>query len=242
MGNKILILAGGRGTRLSSIIDEVPKPMAPIRNKPFLYYIFEYTKNFEIDEIILSVGYKKKAIMNCFKSQYNGINIKYICEDIPLGTGGAISEAFQQIEAEDIIVMNGDTLFFVDLNDFIKKHKANNSILSIALKPHKKNNRFGSVEIDVKNRIIGFFEKKNIIENFHLINGGIYMINRTYYINKTKHFENKFSFESDFLTKYFSEDTYYGFPYDQYFIDIGIPEDYVKAKNELSKKGIHTHD
>ncbi|PZP43130.1 MAG: D-glycero-D-manno-heptose 1-phosphate guanosyltransferase, partial [Pseudopedobacter saltans] len=130
----VIILAGGKGTRLQSVISDVPKPMAPINGKPFLYYILSSIKGYNISKIILSIGFKGEIIKNYFGEDFLGIPIEYAEELEPLGTGGGIQFASQFTQDENFIVMNGDTWFPISLLELWDFHLTKQSMISIALK------------------------------------------------------------------------------------------------------------
>ncbi|EAK2332576.1 NTP transferase domain-containing protein, partial [Campylobacter jejuni] len=166
-----IILCGGLGTRLKSVIKDIPKPMAPINNKPFLEFIFEYLKKQGIKEVILAVSYKYEVIQEYFKDEFLGIKIKYSIEKEPLGTGGAIKEALKFIKNE-VYVLNGDTFFDIDLS----KLKLNGSKICLALKQMNDFDRYGTVNVDGQGFVISFEEK--IFKTQGLINGGIYLLTK----------------------------------------------------------------
>ncbi len=134
MLEEAVILAGGLGTRLKSVIKDIPKPMAEVCGKPFLCYILDFLIKYEIKRVILSVGYKWEAIREFFGEQYKNINLVYAIEYEPLGTGGAIKNALKYVQDTEVFILNGDTLFNIDLSVFYSLHKNKNSNLSIALK------------------------------------------------------------------------------------------------------------
>lgn len=229
---EVVILAGGFGTRLHSVVKDVPKPMADINGKPFLEYLLSYLSKYNITKIILSVGYKQEVIKNYFQSSYNGIALEYSCEDEPLGTGGAIKKAlgFLNAKTDDFLVLNGDTFMQIDLPTLEKKHNTLNANITIALKEMINFDRYGAIKVE-SNKIIKFEEKKFYKRAY--INCGVYMINKDIFNQITT--DKKFSFE-EFLEKnllnlnvcpYISNDAY--------FIDIGIPSDYEQAKIDLKK-------
>ena len=224
-----IVLAGGFGTRLRSVVSDVPKPMAPIKDKPFLTYIFDYLSRNSIDKAVLSVGYKYELIEEYFGSKYNGIDIVYSVEDTPLGTGGAIRKALSVIDDEFVFVLNGDTIFDIDLQDLEKQFKKNDSKLVLSLKPVSRNSRYGSVEIDSENTVTAFIEKKESGDD-SLINGGVYLARSD--IFNSFDMPEKFSFE-DFMQNHFDDLKAAGVVFDGYFIDIGIPEDFERANREL---------
>lgn len=217
-----IVLAGGFGTRLSTVVSDVPKPMAPINDRPFLEYLLEDLNEKGINRVILAVGYKKEIIKSYFKEKYKNIDIIYSDEDIPLGTGGAIKKALTLAENENIFIINGDTFFDVNLKEMYQFHKKNSSKLTLAIKEMEKFDRYGSLVLD-KDKIIKFEEKKYNEKGY--INGGIYLINKELLIEEKK--EN-FSFEKEILENKNLKIKKYGYKSEGYFIDIGIPEDYYK--------------
>lgn len=225
-----IILAGGFGTRLSKVVSDVPKPMAPINERPFLEYLLDDLNDKGITRIILAVGYKKEIIKNHFQERYKDIEIIYSDEDTPLGTGGAIKKALTMSKIEDIFIVNGDTFFDVDLKEMYKFHKENNSNLTLAIKEMERFDRYGSLVLE-GNKIIKFEEKKYIEKGY--INGGIYLLKRTILDDKK---EEKFSFEKDILENKELKVEKYGYKSEGYFIDIGIPEDYYKFIKNIIKE------
>ena len=217
-----IILAGGFGTRLSMVVSDVPKPMAPINGRPFLEYLLDDLNEKGINRVILAVGYKKEIIKSHFKEKYKNIDIIYSDEDIPLGTGGAIKKALTLAKDEDIFIINGDTFFDVDLKEMYQFHKKNSSKLTLAIKGMEKFDRYGSLILE-EDRIIKFEEKKYNDKGY--INGGIYLINKELLNEKEK---ESFSFEKEILENENLKIEKYGYKSEGYFIDIGIPEDYYK--------------
>ncbi|MBL0309161.1 MAG: nucleotidyltransferase family protein [Bacteroidetes bacterium] len=223
-----IILAGGLGTRLRSVISDLPKPMAPVNGKPFLHYIFQYLAKNQISETILSVGYKHETIKEYFGEEYLGIKIRYSIEEEPLGTGGGIKKAFDMVQ-DEAYVLNGDTFFDVDLSALRNFYFQSNSDLVLSLKKLSNFDRYGTVELDANNRVTEFCEKKFMTEG--LVNGGVYFFRKNLFAQVEV--SEKFSFEKDVLEKYSSSLKFSGKAFDGYFIDIGIPEDYQKAQHEF---------
>ncbi|MBZ7942857.1 nucleotidyltransferase family protein [Campylobacter molothri] len=213
---KAIILCGGLGTRLKSVIKDIPKPMAPINNKPFLEFIFTYLKKQKIDEIILAVSYKYEIIQEYFKDEFLDIKVRYSIEKEPLGTGGAIKQALELVK-EDCLVLNGDTFFDINL----AKMKLDKSKICLALKKMDDFDRYGSVELDKMGNITSFKEKQYLKQGF--INGGIYLISKDIFEGFI--LEEKFSFE-EFLQENYKNLKARAEIFEDYFIDIGIPEDY----------------
>lgn len=220
-----IILAGGLGTRLKSISNNTPKPLMPINDKVFLDYPIHQLKKYKINNIYLSVGFNYELITEYFKNT----DLKYIIEDEPLGTGGAIKKALSQIpDFENIIILNGDTFFDVDYDKLIDLHLKNQSDITIVSKMVLNPHRYGTMEVD-NNKVFKFNEKQEISEG--IINCGIYVINKS--ILKYFPESEKFSFEKEILEAQTCKLNISTLVSDSYFIDIGIPEDYNKSLTEL---------
>lgn len=229
-GGGAIILAGGLGTRLRSVVSQLPKCMAPVAGKPFLHYVIKYLQLQGVEKFIFSIGYLSEAIEDFLATEYSSLDYQLSVEEEPLGTGGAIRVACKKARTENILALNGDTLFTADINALINLHKKNNAACSLALKPMQAFDRYGVVELDKNNCVRSFQEKKYYDKG--LINGGIYVINTTQFLSKQ--FPEKFSFEKDYLEAMVSEQKFYGLEQDKYFIDIGIPEDFERAQTELA--------
>ncbi|MDO9512094.1 MAG: nucleotidyltransferase family protein [Bacteroidales bacterium] len=230
MIKEAIILAGGMGTRLKSITGSLPKPMAPVNGRPFLEYILDYLELYSVKRVILSVGYNHEAIESHFKKRYKYINIDYAIEETPLGTGGGILQAMKMIEGRRAIVMNGDTMYRVNLGklyDFTQVHKAN---IALALREVNDVSRYGAVEINER-AIITSFREKGEISGKGMISGGVYAINKDFFLDFG--LPEAFSMEKDFFEKIYKEQSIYGIRCNQFFLDIGIPEDYQKAQDEF---------
>ncbi len=224
-----VILAGGVGTRLQSVVRDVPKPMADINGRPFLSYVMDYLSGQDIGRILLSVGYKYEVIRDYFGANYKKIDIEYIVEETPLGTGGAIREALKKVRGDNAVVLNGDTFFDVDLRKMVDFHIEHDSLLTFAVKPMHYVDRYGTVIVKEK-RVIGFDEKS--FKPFGYVNGGVIVIGKAI-SDFFECSEGAFSFEVDFLYNNVMKISSFAFICDNYFIDIGVPEDYKRAQQEL---------
>ena len=230
MEKEAIILAGGFGTRLQGVVKDVPKPMAPVKGRPFLTYILDYLIEYQYSKVILSVGYLHEKIEEYFGNQYKSLEIDYAVEIEPLGTGGGILFAMSKCVSDNVLIINGDTMFKVDLNEFEQFHAEKNGLLSIVLREVEDVSRYGSVTIGDDNLIVLFAEKQVTFGRGY-INGGVYLINRDLFQKYPQ--PQKFSFEKDLMTRFYRQELFYAMPSDGYFIDIGIPEDYSRAQNEL---------
>ncbi|MEO0341578.1 MAG: nucleotidyltransferase family protein [Bacteroidota bacterium] len=231
MIKEAIVLAGGLGTRLRSVVSEQPKSMAPINGRPFLEYQLDGLLAQGIERIIFSVGYKSDYIINHFKDGYKGAEVVFALERAPLGTGGAIKNAMQAVQSEHVLVVNGDSLFLVDIQAEYQLFLAKEAHLVLALKPMQDFERYGSVLLDEDDRINAFLEKRPVVEG--LINGGVYIFDKTHFDQHT--FPQKFSIERDYFEAMVAQEKMYGFISDQYFLDIGIPEDFAKAQVEFGR-------
>ena len=224
-----IILAGGLGTRLRSAVPDLPKCMAPINGVPFISYLIDNLINEGVTKFIFSLGYKSEAFISLIEEKLPMKNFTVVIEDEPLGTGGAIKLACKKAKEENVIALNGDSLFKVNLKELMQFHLEKKSNCTLALKPMQDFERYGSVEIDAVQKINSFKEKQFITKG--CINGGVYAIEVASFLQKS--LEDKFSMEQDYLEKYSGEGNFYGFVQEGYFIDIGIPEDFVRAQIEL---------
>jgi len=230
MIKEAIVLAGGFGTRLKSVVSDIPKPMAPVAGKPFLDYVLTYLQHHQIDHCILAVGHLREQIISYFGSSFNGIRISYSEEETPLGTGGGIKQACEYLNGDEAFVINGDTFFNVDLQELYHFHKQTNAKLSMALKPMTEFDRYGTVEIKNSGKVDAFLEKKYMPVG--LINGGVYTLNKSIFSAIP---ESTFSFEKEVLERRVGDGIIYGLKVDKYFIDIGIPEDYQQAQNDFAQ-------
>ena len=228
MVKEAIVLAGGLGTRLKKVVSNVPKPMADVNGKPFLEYLLQFLAKRGIKKVVLSVGYRYWIIRDYFGSSFLNMEVLYSIEKELLGTGGGIKKSLKFIESGNALIVNGDTYFDINLAELFSFHKKKNSALTVALKPMKDFSRYGSVVIDNYGRITGFREKG--YHKYGLINGGIYLLDKSIFLELN--LPEKFSFEKDFLEKYYKTLPFYGKVFHNYFIDIGIPKDYEKFKHD----------
>jgi D-glycero-alpha-D-manno-heptose 1-phosphate guanylyltransferase len=225
-----IILAGGLGTRLRSVLDDLPKCMAPVAGKPFLHYLLNFLAKQNFNHVILSLGYMHEKIESWVSNSEWPFKISCSIEEEPLGTGGAIQKAFSLSSEKDVFVFNGDTFFEIDTHAFLTFHKNKDATICIALKPLKDFDRYGNVEIMENGTISAFYEKQPCNEG--LINGGVYLINKELVPFPSQ--VQRFSFESDILQLHVGHPGLYGYSFQGYFIDIGIPEDYSKANKDFN--------
>ena len=233
MLNTAIILAGGMGTRLKTIISDLPKPMAPIMNVPFLTYQLNYLKYFGIKKVIFSVGYLSEKIIAHYNQSFENINIEYSIEKNPLGTGGGIRMAMSNLNEDLVLILNGDSFFDLNLEQFYNLHHEQKSDFSLALRYVNNSERYGNIEFNSSNQITSFIEKNQLNQSGY-INAGVYILSKKLYLQNTKPDIN-FSIEKDFFEKQLNQLIIKGFEFKDYFIDIGIPEDYLKAQDDFKE-------
>ncbi|MBO9730084.1 MAG: nucleotidyltransferase family protein [Chitinophaga sp.] len=229
MVHECIVLAGGLGTRLRSVVADKPKCMAPLGDHPFLYYLLQYLHKQGITHAVLSLGYLSEQVISWCNNTALPLRVSFTVEPEPLGTGGGILHALPALEGKEAFIVNGDTYFDVDLAAFSRFHHDRQSPLSLALKPMQQFDRYGSIELDAQQRISAFHEKKFCAAG--LINGGIYLTNTDFLHSLS--LPEKFSFEKEVLEPGAAAGRLFGFVSDTYFIDIGIPEDYEAAQKVL---------
>ncbi|AYD39329.1 nucleoside-diphosphate-sugar pyrophosphorylase [Clostridium fermenticellae] len=228
-----VILVGGLGTRLKGIVNDKPKPMALANNRPFLEYLINKLKNSGITDIVLAAGYMAEYIKDYFEDGKDfGVSIGYSIESKQLGTGGALKNAERLLHSEDILILNGDTYFNINFNDMYAFHKRNKSYFTMALRRVDDVSRYGTVECNYKNVVTKFIEKDDYLHS-NYINGGIYIINKK--ILKYIAADRKVSLENQVIPKVMKYEYIYGFKSKDYFIDIGIPEDYFKFCEDMKR-------
>jgi D-glycero-alpha-D-manno-heptose 1-phosphate guanylyltransferase len=239
--NEAIILAGGLGTRLRTAVPDLPKCMAPVDGKPFLSYVIDYFLAQGIEKFIFALGYKSESIEDYLRANMPGqlpdgrqISYRLSIEREPLGTGGAIRLACTLSAADTVLVLNGDTFFRIRPDGLAAFHQQQDAECTLCLKPMKNFDRYGVVELGAGGRIRQFQEKRFYASG--MINGGVYALDRASFLQKD--LPSIFSFEKDYLESGIPGLRLFGLVQDEYFIDIGIPEDYQRAQLEIKKYAI----
>ncbi len=218
---KVIILAGGTGTRLRSIVADVPKPMAPVGGKPFLEYIILALAAQGLNEIILSVGYKNNIIQSHFEDGARwGANILYSKEDAPLGTGGAIREALKVADEPHCLILNGDTFNQLNFLEMEDHHLSKKCLMTVGLKQKKNASRYGTVRINDTHEIVDFYEKSQVGTGY--VSCGAYIMDKAILDRMPSGY---FSLENELFPDMIGAGIC-GFVSRGFFIDIGIPSAY----------------
>ncbi|WP_201315295.1 nucleotidyltransferase family protein [Dyella sp. EPa41] len=221
---EIVVLAGGFGTRLRDVVSDVPKPLAPVRGRPFLAYLLDAFAQQKLRRVIFATGYMGEVLPEALGRTWRGMDLVYVRESEPLGTGGAIAHAAASIMGDAFFVANGDTFLSLDYAAFAQFSAAHSVEIGVALANVPDVGRYGAVEIDGA-RIERFREKGGSGPGF--INAG------TYYVRCAALTAfppaRKFSFETDVLATMTGSGRMAGFTSTHDFIDIGVPEDYRRS-------------
>jgi mannose-1-phosphate guanylyltransferase len=231
---KAILLAGGKGTRLRPLTVHTPKPIVPIFNRPFLYYQLDLLRQVpEIDEAILSLNYQPRRIEEIFgEGDGLGIRLRYVVEPQPLGTGGAIRYAGDQL-TESVVVFNGDVLTQVDLGAVLRLHRERKAKATIVLTPVENPRAYGLVETDGDKNIKRFLEKPGEDEiTCNTINAGIYVLEPETFDRIPK--DTAWSIERSFFPSLIERgETFVAYVYDGYWIDIGTPAKYLQVHRDI---------
>lgn len=226
-----LILAGGLGTRLSSVVSDRAKSVAPVAGRPFLAFVLDHLAHGgAISRVVLCVGHHADSVRNAFGDTHAGLPIAYSQEAEPLGTGGALRLAIERFDVKQpFLAMNGDTVLNLRLDTLLQHHRAHRADLTMALAYVKDAERFGTTALE-GDRIVGFHEKGSTLRGW--INGGMYLFG-TRAGRELHAMPVKFSLERDFFAARLSGLRCYGYRSRAAFLDIGIPEDYQRAARLL---------
>ena len=223
-----VVLAGGKGTRLRSVVSDLPKCMAPVAGRPFLAWLLDDLREAGFDHIILSLGYKHEAVEAWVATRPDRDSITCVVEEEPLGTGGGVRLALRQAREDAVFILNGDTFFGVDYPAMQAFHRQSGAQATLALKPLRDFDRYGEVTLDGEGRITAFREKRPCAEG--LINGGVYLLQR----DALAEMPERFSLEKDYFEPKAESAGLAGFRSEGYFIDIGIPADYARAQRDFA--------
>ncbi len=233
MKNKVtaVILVGGKGTRLRTIISDKPKVLAEVNGRPFLTYLLDQLDRINIEEVVFCCGYMAESIEAYFGYKYKTISIKYSKEKTTLDTGGALRLAFPMFSSETILVMNGDSYVETDLTVFVNSFINEDQIAKMLLVSVQDVSRFGRVCVDNES-LVTTFDEKGKYTGEGWVNAGIYLLKRKVILDIPK--DCLYSLEKSFFPELIGKGLL-GFCSEDNFIDIGTPESYKKADHFFKK-------
>ncbi len=234
VGMEAIVLAGGLGTRLRSVVPDVPKPMAPVNGRPFLEYQLNYWIRQGVTRFVLSLGYKHKTVVDHFGPNYRGVELAYAIEDQPLGTGGGLLLACRSLKrGGPFLVLNGDTYFEVPLAALRDLHTGHGADISIALFRSQQRKRYMGISCGPNGEILDL--KSAAGEPGKLANGGVYIFEQSLIRDSTWSTSSPLSLEDDILRDALrAGKRLVGLECAGRFIDIGVPKDYARAASLLA--------
>ena len=227
----VIILAGGMGTRLKSVVPDKPKVLASVAGRPFLSILLDQISRTGFNRVILCTGYMADQVEAEFGAEYNGLSLIYSREEILLGTGGALRNAMPLISSETIMVMNGDSFIDADLSAFLRWFTVKGCDAALVLTKMNNASRYGLLHADV-NGLITSFHEKNAENGAGWINAGVYLLKKT--VVETIPHGEAFSLEREFFPSLAGRELY-GYCSEGKFIDIGLPESYATAEGFFTR-------
>jgi mannose-1-phosphate guanylyltransferase len=233
-----LILAGGEGTRLRPLTYTTPKPVMPLAGRPFLSFMLDWLRRHGVEEAILSCGFLSDGVRRVLGDIYDGMRIRYVIEEEPLGTAGPVRLAHDEgLLADRLLVLNGDVLTDLDLEAQLAQHEHTGARATLALVPVDDTASYGVVPIDAAGRVEAFLEKGQGDPPTNRINAGAYVLERE--AIETIPAGRAVSFEREVFPALVGEDLY-GFVAEGYWIDIGTPDRYLEATYDLLAGRVET--
>ncbi|MFH1709927.1 MAG: NDP-sugar synthase [bacterium] len=231
---KAVIIAGGLGTRLRPLTYNVPKPIVPLANKPFVFHQIELLRKFGVTEVILNLHYLSDNIRNIFDDGRKlGVKIHYSVETDPLGTAGAVKNAEKFFDTGPMFIFNGDILTDINLGKMIKFHEEKKGKVTLALTKVEDPTLYGLVITDDDQRVLEFREKPSWEQvTANTINAGIYIVDPSIFKLVPK--RKEFSFERQLYPMLLEKkEKIYGYVANAYWMDIGDPVKYLKAHHDI---------
>jgi mannose-1-phosphate guanylyltransferase len=226
-----LILAGGEGTRLRPLTYTTPKPVMPLAGRPFLSFMLDWAHVHGVDEVILSCGFLSDGVKRVLGDIYDGMRLRYVVEEEPLGTAGPVRLALDEgVLEERLIVLNGDVLTDIDLTAELDQHARTGARVTLALYPVDDTASYGVVPTDAEGRVEAFLEKAEGETPTNRINAGAYVIERE--VIESIPAGRPVSFERDVFPRLVGEGLY-GYLAEGYWIDIGTPQRYLESTWDL---------
>jgi mannose-1-phosphate guanylyltransferase len=226
-----LVLAGGEGTRLRPLTLTVPKPAMPLAGRPFLTFMLDWLAGHGVTEAVLSCGYRSDGVRQVLGDIYDGMRLRYVIEEEPLGTAGPVRLAADEgVLAERFLVLNGDTLTDFDLSAEIEQHQRTGAQGTLALYGVEDTASYGVVPTDDEGRVVEFLEK---VEDppTNRINAGAYVLEAA--VAERIAPGRSVSFEREVFPAMAAEGVLYGYMAEGYWIDIGTPERYLESTYDL---------
>lgn len=232
---EVVILAGGKGTRLRGVVNDRPKPMADVWGRPFLEWMLLALRNQGIRRVVLATGYRGEMIEDYFGNGAQwGIEIRHSRESTALGTGGAIRLAACHVDSDRFVVLNGDSYCRINAEELVTSHRDNPGIATLWLVEQQDCRRYGTVLTDGDGMITAFVEKSSSVGP-GLINAGVYLLDRK--ILNDIQSDTLVSLERDVFPQLVGKHLF-GIAGSGPFLDIGIPEAYAQASSLIAAESL----
>ena len=232
------MLAGGEGTRLRPLTLTTPKPVMPLAGRPFLSFMLDWVHSHGADEVILSCGFMSDAVKVVLGDIYDGMRLRHVIEDEPLGTAGPVRLAYDEgLLEERFLVLNGDVLTDIDLTAELEQHERTGARATLALYPVEDTSSYGVVPTDDDGQVTEFIEKGSGEAPTDRINAGAYVLERD--VVESIPVGRAVSFETEVFPSLIG-DGLYGYDAAGYWIDIGTPERYLEATWDLLAGRVHS--
>jgi mannose-1-phosphate guanylyltransferase len=233
-----LVLAGGEGTRLRPLTLTTPKPVMPLAGRPFLSFMLDWVHSHGAEEVILSCGFMSEAVKSVLGDIYEGMRLRHVTEEEPLGTAGPVRLAYDEgLLEERVLVLNGDVLTDIDLTAELEEHERTGARATLALYPVDDTSSYGVVPTDAEGRVTAFIEKGGGEAPTNRINAGAYVLERD--VVESIPAGRAVSFEREVFPALIG-DGLYGYDAAGYWIDIGTPERYLEATWDLLAGRVHS--
>jgi mannose-1-phosphate guanylyltransferase len=227
-----LVLAGGEGTRLRPLTLTVPKPVLPLAGRPFLTFMLDWLGRHGVDDVVLSCGFMSDAVESVLGGEHDGMRVRYVHEDEPLGTAGPVRLALDEgvLVEERLLVLNGDVLTDMDLTAQLAWHDEREALATLALIPVEDTSSYGVVPTDDEGRVEAFLEKSAAPAPTNRVNAGAYVLERE--VIESIPPGRAVSFEREIFPEFVGRGLY-GYPQSGYWVDIGTPDRYLEATYDL---------
>ena len=226
-----LVLAGGEGTRLRPLTLTTPKPVMPLAGRPFLTFMLDWLARHGVTEVLLSCGYKSDDVARVLGDLYRGMRLRYVVEDEPLGTAGPLRLALDEgVLSGRVMVLNGDCLTDLDLTAMLRRHDETGARATIALAAVDDTSTYGVVPTGEDGRVEAFLEKQPGPAPTNRINAGAYVLEPD--VVEMIPAGRAVSIEREIFPQ-LTDGRLHGFDFDDYWIDIGTPERYLEATQDL---------
>ncbi|HET8673796.1 MAG TPA: nucleotidyltransferase family protein [Thermoleophilaceae bacterium] len=217
-----LVLAGGEGTRLRPLTHTVPKPVMPLAGRPFLSFMLDWLREHGVDDVLLSCGFLAHAVEDVLRDEHEGMRLRYVHEDSPLGTAGPVRLAADEGLLDDrVFILNGDVLTDMDLTAQLAFHEERAAKATLALVAVDDTSSYGVVPTGPDGAVEEFREKQPGPAPTNRINAGAYVVERE--VVERIPPGRSVSFEREIFPGLVGEGLF-GFMSDGYWIDIGTPE------------------